>query len=129
MKNDWSRFRLVQAVIIIGLAFVGTLSAFCAPSGKLLSDADVGLAPHTQPVGAEYWVPFIVLVVAACWLFILLWQFWRGAFPASRRRLSRSDDTAVYVKSNCRLCGGSIEFPEHGLGARVRCPHCDEQMN
>jgi hypothetical protein len=70
----------------------------------------------------------MLLAVAACGVFILLWQFWRFSLPASRRRLSRSDDNAVYVKSNCRLCGGSIEFPEHGLGARVLCPHCDEQI-
>ena len=33
-----------------------------------------------------------------------------------------------YTTSNCRFCGGSIEFPEHGLGEWVDCPHCGRQL-
>jgi len=48
--------------------------------------------------------------------------------PASRERLNQSQDSDVYIISNCRLCGGSIEFPEHGLGESVGCPHCNEEI-
>jgi len=33
-----------------------------------------------------------------------------------------------YVKMDCPHCGGSIEFPAHGLGEIIDCPHCAEQI-
>jgi hypothetical protein len=33
-----------------------------------------------------------------------------------------------YFKMNCPLCGGSIEFPAHGLGEFIGCPHCQKQI-
>ena len=33
-----------------------------------------------------------------------------------------------YIKSQCPSCGEFIEFPEHGLGETIECPHCKEQI-
>jgi hypothetical protein len=33
-----------------------------------------------------------------------------------------------HIKSLCSNCGGSIEFPAHGLGELIDCPHCAEQI-
>lgn len=32
--------------------------------------------------------------------------------------------TVAYYKISCASCGGKIEFPAHGLGQQVNCPHC-----
>ena len=32
------------------------------------------------------------------------------------------------IKSLCSNCGGSIEFPAHGLGELIDCPDCAEQI-
>ena len=29
-----------------------------------------------------------------------------------------------FLKCPCQHCGGSIEFPEHGVGFAIDCPHC-----
>jgi hypothetical protein len=29
-----------------------------------------------------------------------------------------------FYKISCPNCGGGIEFPEHGLGSQIECPHC-----
>jgi len=29
-----------------------------------------------------------------------------------------------YITNNCQYCGGGIEFPDHGVGAEIECPHC-----
>jgi hypothetical protein len=29
-----------------------------------------------------------------------------------------------FYKMSCPKCGGGIEFPEHGLGSQIECPHC-----
>lgn len=36
--------------------------------------------------------------------------------------------TDGFIKSNCRVCGGSIEFPTHGLGEWIDCPHCSSKI-
>jgi endogenous inhibitor of DNA gyrase (YacG/DUF329 family) len=28
------------------------------------------------------------------------------------------------IKTSCPSCGGHIEFPLHGLGQTMPCPHC-----
>lgn len=33
-----------------------------------------------------------------------------------------------YIKSECPHCGGVIEFPEHGAGEVIDCPHCTEKI-
>lgn len=38
------------------------------------------------------------------------------------------NEDGVFVKSACTNCGGSIEFPEHGLGETIDCPHCGEKI-
>src|SRR5437773_11691850 len=32
-----------------------------------------------------------------------------------------------YLKCPCQKCGGSIEFPVHGIGMAVGCPHCGQK--
>jgi hypothetical protein len=32
-----------------------------------------------------------------------------------------------YLKCSCQKCGASIEFPIHGTGSVVPCPHCGER--
>jgi hypothetical protein len=32
-----------------------------------------------------------------------------------------------HLKCPCGNCGGSIEFPAHGIGSAVNCPHCGEK--
>jgi len=29
-----------------------------------------------------------------------------------------------YLTNYCQHCGGGIEFPDHGVGAEIECPHC-----
>jgi hypothetical protein len=31
-----------------------------------------------------------------------------------------------FAKCACQHCGGHIEFPIHGLGRKISCPHCGE---
>ena len=38
------------------------------------------------------------------------------------------DSTDRYFKANCPACDGSIEFPAHGLGERIDCPHCNRNI-
>jgi|GEM_PF-1954410 len=35
---------------------------------------------------------------------------------------------AVYLKTACLKCGGSVEFPEESEGATVLCPHCGKDL-
>ena len=30
----------------------------------------------------------------------------------------------AYLTNHCQHCGGGIEFPQHGVGAEIECPHC-----
>jgi len=30
----------------------------------------------------------------------------------------------IYIKCRCNNCDGSIEFPAHGVGQTITCPHC-----
>lgn len=52
----------------------------------------------------------------------------------SQRRTAQDNDGAgkdaplVYMKCDCEHCGGGIEFPEHGAGQEIPCPHCSEQI-
>ena len=32
-----------------------------------------------------------------------------------------------YLKCLCQICGGSIEFPQTGIGEIFECPHCGGQ--
>lgn len=32
-----------------------------------------------------------------------------------------------YLKGPCQHCGGSIEFPSHGAGLSIDCPHCAQK--
>lgn len=32
-----------------------------------------------------------------------------------------------YLKGPCQHCGGSIEFPSHGMGLAIDCPHCAQK--
>lgn len=31
-----------------------------------------------------------------------------------------------FAKCACQHCGGRIEFPRHGAGQKITCPHCDQ---
>jgi len=31
-----------------------------------------------------------------------------------------------YLSCRCAWCSGKIEFPEHGLGQHIECPHCQK---
>ena len=33
-----------------------------------------------------------------------------------------------FYKMSCPNCGGGIEFPEHGLGSQIKCPHCQKPV-
>jgi len=33
-----------------------------------------------------------------------------------------------YIKTLCPFCDGPIEFPEHGVGEMIDCPHCGEKI-
>lgn len=33
-----------------------------------------------------------------------------------------------YLTNHCQHCGGGIEFPEHGVGAEIECPHCERSI-
>jgi DNA-directed RNA polymerase subunit RPC12/RpoP len=37
-------------------------------------------------------------------------------------------DPEEFIKSDCQLCGGSIEFPTHGVGQWIECPHCSQKI-
>jgi len=39
-----------------------------------------------------------------------------------------SEEPGDFIKSNCRACGGPIEFPAHGLGEWIDCPHCNSNI-
>lgn len=43
-----------------------------------------------------------------------------------RRNLSQTADR--FIRSNCLECDGSIEFPAHGLGEWIDCPHCSTKI-
>lgn len=32
-----------------------------------------------------------------------------------------------YIKCPCKSCGNSIEFPSHGVGEEIDCPHCGKK--
>jgi hypothetical protein len=38
--------------------------------------------------------------------------------------MSVETDGILYIKSDCQYCSGLIEFPEHGAGEMIDCPHC-----
>jgi hypothetical protein len=33
-----------------------------------------------------------------------------------------------YLTNHCQHCGGGIEFPKHGVGAEIECPHCNRPI-
>jgi hypothetical protein len=33
--------------------------------------------------------------------------------------------TEIFAKCACQHCGGHIEFPVHGAGQKITCPHCN----
>ena len=67
-----------------------------------------------------------VLALMACGLVLFLpWSLRRWFSPARRKRLDRLEAADTFIRSRCRVCGGSIEFPVHGLGEWVECPHCN----
>ena len=33
-----------------------------------------------------------------------------------------------YLTNHCQHCGGGVEFPGHGVGAEIECPHCQHLM-
>ena len=67
-----------------------------------------------------------VLALMACGLVLFLpWSLWRWFSPTRRKRLDRLEAADIYIRSRCRVCGGSIEFPLHGLGEWIECPHCN----
>jgi len=35
---------------------------------------------------------------------------------------------AVYLKTSCLKCGGSVEFPEEAENSTVPCPHCGKDL-
>ena len=35
----------------------------------------------------------------------------------------------TYCRTQCPHCDGLIEFPSHGLGQRVDCPHCQQPLS
>ena len=35
---------------------------------------------------------------------------------------------AGYLSNNCPHCGGAIEFPVHGVGEWIECPHCQQRI-
>jgi len=38
------------------------------------------------------------------------------------------EQVVVFYKTRCQNCGGKVEFPAHGLGRQVPCPHCSAPM-
>jgi hypothetical protein len=34
--------------------------------------------------------------------------------------------TESFAKCACQHCGGHIQFPIHGVGQKISCPHCDQ---
>ena len=75
------------------------------------------------------WVATVILAtLGGAVVLLVLWQLWMYFSRDSRERLNQSQDSEIYIKSNCRLCGGSIEFPVHGLGEWIDCPHCNRQL-
>jgi len=101
-----------------------------------LTDKDVGYEP---PSGASGKIDFRadgvsvlpdfgsrsnkILLTLLFLLGVLTIGVLRGCFASARRkRLAQGD--GVYIKSKCRHCGGGIEFPAHGLGEWIECPHC-----
>src|SRR5436309_188963 len=74
----------------------------------------------------DQWLPSegaqLALLLAA------LWSLWYYHSRSSKKHFGHSGVSDVYVKSNCRVCGGSIEFPAHGLGEWIDCPHCNASI-
>ena len=89
--------------------------------------------PQPAPPNAMYQENevFVVLVLgslACLCVWIGIRAVWPNPSPGSKGRSARVQTTDGYVRSNCRFCGGSIEFPEHGLGEWVDCPHCNRRL-
>ena len=34
----------------------------------------------------------------------------------------------AYLTNHCQHCDGGIEFPQHGVGAEIECPHCKRSI-
>jgi len=60
-------------------------------------------------------------------ILFLFWFLWLNLHPLLDC-LGVSQTAARYIKSNCRLCGGPIEFPAYGLGEKIDCPHCQKAI-
>jgi len=73
-------------------------------------------------------MPFYLLLgsyAAAIWLWLT--KEGRAAqLAVAKRGGDRRSRTvpAGFLKVSCPYCGGHIEFPAHGLGQTVACPHC-----
>lgn len=85
-------------------------------------------ARPTATAGAkqDWGAPLIFLVGGI--VLLLLWHLWLYFSPGSGDRSACSQTAEGYIRSNCRSCGGSIEFPEHGLSEWIDCPHCNRQI-
>jgi hypothetical protein len=103
------------------LASTASFTGFCAEPGKPPAGASGKLI---QPaLGAADGILGIILPALLCALgLVLIWVLQRCEASARRRRFAQGGE--VYIKSKCRDCGGPIEFPAHGLGEWVECPHC-----
>jgi DNA-directed RNA polymerase subunit RPC12/RpoP len=92
-----------------------------AEAVKIDFSADsVPVLPDLSPLDKIFLALLCALGLVA--IGVLAWNF----ASARRRRLARGGE--VYIKSRCRHCGGPIEFPAHGLGEQVECPHCSSTI-
>jgi hypothetical protein len=50
-----------------------------------------------------------------------------GLFHIGQRQVTSTEETR-YLKQKCPVCGNFLEFPDHGIGQLVPCPHCNEDV-
>lgn len=55
----------------------------------------------------------------------VLWWIWRAQIASYITSLKTREP---YLRSMCRYCCGPIEFPTHGVGEAIECPHCEKPI-
>ena len=65
----------------------------------------------------------ILTIILDALLIIVIWR------AVLRSRLKKKKMSNSYFLTFCQHCDGSIEFPAHGLGEKVDCPHCGREID
>lgn len=113
-KQAWLKVTLILWLAINFLAYQLGLSWFVGPHSFGGYWGNLAAAFHVTP-GTAYWTSVLVYVYLLSGSVVsLLWPLWHNL----------KKDAEGYFKMSCPNCGGHIEFPVHGIGLGIACPHC-----